>query len=158
MASWKEIRADVTGAFETLSVEEDWVWISVEGAGGTSNRRRSIPVIIDFHVHVIDPEIFEFTRDKNVFTGFGTLPPPAFGRGPVFREMTVAEAQIERMDKAGINLSVISCSTVLQGSSGADPKTDLDLCRRANDYVAGWDALQPPILAEAPPKRGRRKS
>lgn len=32
------------------------------------------------------------------------------------------------------------------------------LAQRLGGSVAGWDALQPPILAEAPPKRGRRKS
>ncbi|MER2225102.1 MAG: hypothetical protein ABS976_26290, partial [Rhodococcus sp. (in: high G+C Gram-positive bacteria)] len=32
------------------------------------------------------------------------------------------------------------------------------LAQRLGGSVAGWDALQPPVLAEAPPKRGRRKS
>lgn len=32
------------------------------------------------------------------------------------------------------------------------------LAQRLGGSVAGWDALQPPILVEAPPKRGRRKS
>ena len=32
------------------------------------------------------------------------------------------------------------------------------LAQRLGGSVAGWDALQPPITAEAPPKRGRRKS
>ena len=95
-------------------------------------------MIIDFHTHILEPTVFEITRDKNVFTGFGTMAPPDFGRGPVYREMTVAEAQIERMDEAGIDLAVLSASTVLQGSSWADPKVDLDLCRRTNDFIAEW--------------------
>ncbi len=95
-------------------------------------------MIIDFHVHVIDPAVFDIARDKNVFTGFGTRPPPAFGRGPVYREMTVAEAQVERMQRAGIDRAVISASTVLQGTSWADAATDLDLCRRTNNFIADW--------------------
>lgn len=100
-------------------------------------------MIVDFHVHILEPLVFEATRDHNVFTGFGTRPPPDFGRGPVYREMTVADAQIERMDRAGINLSVLSASTVLQSSSWADAATDLDLCRRTNDCVAEWVARHP---------------
>ncbi len=95
-------------------------------------------MIIDFHVHVIEPHVFEITRDKNVFTGFGTRPVPAFGRGDVMRQMTIPAVQVERMDKDGIDISVLSASTVLQGSSWADPALDLDLCRRTNDYIADW--------------------
>ena len=100
-------------------------------------------MIIDFHVHVLDPHVYDLTSGKNVFTGFGTLPPPGFGRGSVYREMTVAEVQVERMDEAGIDVSVLSPATVLQGSSWADPATDLDLCRRTNDFIADWVARYP---------------
>ncbi len=100
-------------------------------------------MIIDFHVHVLEPSVFEATRDKNVFTGFGTRPPPKFGRGSILREMTVAEAQVERMQRAGIDRSVLSASTVLQGSSWADAATDYDLCRRTNDFIADWVARFP---------------
>ena len=95
-------------------------------------------MIIDFHVHILEPDVFELTRDHNVFTGFGTRPPPEFGRGPIYREMTVAEAQVERLERAGIDRCVLSASTVLQGSSWADAASDFDLCRRSNDFIAGW--------------------
>jgi aminocarboxymuconate-semialdehyde decarboxylase len=100
-------------------------------------------MIVDFHVHVLEPRVFEIARDKNVFTGFGTEPPPALGRGSVMREMTIPEAQVERLGKAGIDLAVLSASTVLQGSSWADPATDLDLCRRTNDFIADWVGRYP---------------
>lgn len=100
-------------------------------------------MILDVHVHTLAPQVFEVTRDHNVFTGFGTRPPPDFGRGPVYREMTVVEAQIERMDRDGIDVSLLSASTVLQGSSWADPATDLDLCRRTNDHVSEWVRAHP---------------
>lgn len=100
-------------------------------------------MIIDFHTHVIEPDVYELTRDKNVFTGFGTLPPPAFGRGSIMRQMTVPEAQVERLEKDGIDLAVLSASTVLQSSSWADAATDLDLCRRTNDFIASWVNLYP---------------
>ena len=100
-------------------------------------------MIIDFHVHVLEPHVYEAMSEKNVFTGFGTRPPPAFGRGAVFREMTIPDVQIERMEKDGIDLAVLSPATVLQGSSWADPATDLELCRRTNDFIAGWVSRYP---------------
>ena len=100
-------------------------------------------MIIDFHVHVLEPAVFGVTRDKNVFAGFGTRPPQAFGRGSVHREMTVAEAQVERMRRVGIDRSVLTASTVLQGSSWTDPATDHDLCRRTYDFIADWAARFP---------------
>lgn len=100
-------------------------------------------MIVDFHVHILEPRVFEIARDKNVFTGFGTIPPPTLGRGSVMREMTIPEAQVERMEKSGIDVSVLSSSTVLQGSSWADPALDLELCRRVNDEVAKWTNLYP---------------
>jgi aminocarboxymuconate-semialdehyde decarboxylase len=51
--------------------------------------------------------------------------------------------EIEDMDARGIDLSVISSSTVLQGTSWADPQTDLELCRRCNDRIAEWVARYP---------------
>jgi aminocarboxymuconate-semialdehyde decarboxylase len=40
-------------------------------------------------------------------------------------------------------MSVVTSSTVLQGTSWADPRTDLELCRRCNDQVAEWVARYP---------------
>ena len=44
------------------------------------------------------------------------------------------------MDARGIDMSVVTASTVLQGTSWADPQTDLELCRRCNDTrpPTGW--------------------
>jgi aminocarboxymuconate-semialdehyde decarboxylase len=52
-------------------------------------------------------------------------------------------AEIEDMDARGIDMSVVSASTVLQGTSWADPQTDLALCRRCNDQAAAWVARHP---------------
>jgi aminocarboxymuconate-semialdehyde decarboxylase len=53
------------------------------------------------------------------------------------------KAEIEDMDARGIDVSVVSSSTVLQGTSWADPETDLELCRRCNDQAAAWVARHP---------------
>jgi aminocarboxymuconate-semialdehyde decarboxylase len=51
--------------------------------------------------------------------------------------------EIEDMDARGIDISVVSSSTVLQGTSWADPQQDLELCRRANDKTAEWATQYP---------------
>jgi aminocarboxymuconate-semialdehyde decarboxylase len=53
------------------------------------------------------------------------------------------ETEIEDLDARGIDVAVVTSSTVLQGTSWADPQTDLELCRRCNDTTADWVAKYP---------------
>jgi len=100
---------------------------------------------IDFHVHMLDAEVFKAATGKTVFTGFGANPAkaPRPGTEGLLARMMKPEAEIEDMDARGIDMSVITSSTVLQGTSWADPQSDLELCRRCNDTVAGWVARYP---------------
>jgi aminocarboxymuconate-semialdehyde decarboxylase len=52
-------------------------------------------------------------------------------------------AEIADMDARGIDTAVVSASTVLQGTSWADPATDQALCRRCNEQAADWVARFP---------------
>src|SRR4051794_19229084 len=47
------------------------------------------------------------------------------------------------MDRRGIDMNVISSATVIQGTSWADPQTDLVLNKRCNDRVADWVVKHP---------------
>ncbi|HKF99269.1 MAG TPA: amidohydrolase family protein, partial [Xanthobacteraceae bacterium] len=47
------------------------------------------------------------------------------------------------MDRRGVDIHVISSSTVIQGTSWADARTELDLVRRINDRAAEWCAAHP---------------
>jgi aminocarboxymuconate-semialdehyde decarboxylase len=100
---------------------------------------------IDFHVHMIDAHVFRASTDKTVFTGFGAAPAaaPRPGAAALLERMMRPEAVIEDMDARGIDMAVVTASTVLQGTSWADPQTDLDLCRRCNDTVSEWVAKHP---------------
>jgi aminocarboxymuconate-semialdehyde decarboxylase len=53
------------------------------------------------------------------------------------------ESVLEDMDARGIDMAVVTSSTVLQGTSWADPQADLELCRRCNATVAEWAAKYP---------------
>lgn len=102
-------------------------------------------MIIDFHVHMLDEHVFRASTNKTVFSGFGAN--PATEPRPGVRELLMRsmrpEAILEDMDARGIDMAVVTASTVLQGTSWADPQTDLELCRRCNATAAEWQAMYP---------------
>jgi aminocarboxymuconate-semialdehyde decarboxylase len=102
-------------------------------------------MIVDFHVHMLDEHVFRASTNKTVFSGFGASPAtePRPGARELLARMMRPEAVIEDMDARGIDLAVLTSSTVLQGTSWADPQTDLELCRRCNATVAEWAARYP---------------
>jgi len=101
--------------------------------------------VVDFHVHMLEPEVFKASTNKTVFTGFGATPAtaPRPGVQQLMGRMFDPRAEIEDMDARGIDMSVVSSSTVLQGTSWAEPATDLELCGRCNDQAAEWVAQYP---------------
>ena len=108
-------------------------------------QRGDLPLVVDFHVHMLVKEVFAASTNKTVFTGFGASPAgaPRPGVQQLMGRMFDPRAEIDDMDERGVDISVISASTVLQGTSWADPATDLDLCRRCNDQAAAWVAEFP---------------
>jgi aminocarboxymuconate-semialdehyde decarboxylase len=102
-------------------------------------------MIVDFHVHMLDEHVFRASTNKTVFSGFGAHPAsePRPGARDLLQRMMRPEALIEDMDARGIDVAVLTASTVLQGTSWADPQTDLELCRRCNATVAEWAAKHP---------------
>ena len=105
---------------------------------------RATPVI-DFHAHMLEPEVFKASTNRTVFTGFGATPmgAPRPGAANLMARMFDPRAELDDMDARGIDMAVISASTVLQGTSWADPAEDARLCRRCNDQAADWVARHP---------------
>ena len=108
-------------------------------------RHDDLPLVVDFHAHMLEKEVFNASTNKTVFTGFGATPAtaPRPGAQQLMGRMFDPKAEIEDMDARGIDMSVVTASTVLQGTSWADPQTDLALCRRCNDQAADWAAQYP---------------
>jgi aminocarboxymuconate-semialdehyde decarboxylase len=106
-----------------------------------------VPPVIDFHAHVIEPVVFKQCIDHSVATGFGARPMPLPEKdGPgwnLFGGMVDPALQIRDMDRKGIDINVISTSTVVQSSWWAEPKLAAELERRANERIAEWVALHP---------------
>jgi hypothetical protein len=83
--------------------------------------------VIDFHAHVIEPEVYKQTIDHSAATGFGARPMGLPEKGSpmwnLFGGMLDPKIQIRDMDQKGIDIGVISTSTVvskhLVGGTGA---------------------------------------
>lgn len=100
------------------------------------------PPVIDFHVHMLERETFRASTNKTVFTGFGAnpMPAPRPGAAGLIERMFDPAAIIADLDARGVDIGVVSASTVLQGASWADAETDAALSRRCNDQAADWQA------------------
>jgi aminocarboxymuconate-semialdehyde decarboxylase len=100
------------------------------------------PIVVDFHSHILEPYVQKMAAGRTVTSGFGAqaeMPrPPGSRREQWFRQMMEPEAQIEGMSKMGVDMSVISSSTVIQWTGWASPQTQLELDRRINDMIADW--------------------
>jgi aminocarboxymuconate-semialdehyde decarboxylase len=110
--------------------------------------KHDLPLVVDFHVHMLEEAVFKASTNKTVFTGFGANPvsAPRPGTAQLMQRMFDPQLEIEDMDARGIDMSVVTSSTVLQGTSWADPRLDLELCRRCNDKAAEWVARYPTRL------------
>jgi aminocarboxymuconate-semialdehyde decarboxylase len=111
----------------------------------TLNHPPKPALVIDFHAHMLEREVFAASTNRTVFTGFGATPAAAPRPGAVslMARMLDPQAEIADMDVRGIDMAVVTASTVLQGTSWADPQTDLALCQRCNDQAADWVAQHP---------------
>jgi len=94
---------------------------------------------------MLDEHVFKASSNRTVFTGFGANPvtEPRPGARELLRRMMKPESVIEDMDARGIDMAVVTASTVLQGTSWADSQTDLELCRRCNATASEWEAKYP---------------
>lgn len=99
--------------------------------------------VVDIHAHIAVPSFFEEAQPHSVFTGFGTRAAPALGRGGIMDVLTNQSAQLEDMDRRGIDISVISLTTVLQPVTWGDDRREAELCRIANNFLAEWVVKQP---------------
>jgi aminocarboxymuconate-semialdehyde decarboxylase len=107
--------------------------------------------VIDFHAHVVEPEIYAKTVNHNVVSGFGArpmnLPEKGSSRWGVFSRMVEPAVQISDMDRNGVDINVISTSLVSQSTWWAEPRLAAELDRRANEQIARWVQMHPQRFA-----------
>jgi aminocarboxymuconate-semialdehyde decarboxylase len=114
-------------------------------SGGISQASRRV---VDFHAHVLHPDIYAQTVNHNVISGFGARrmderPQRDSPRWPLFAKMIHPNAQIADMEARGIAHSVIATSTVSQSTFFAEPGHAADMDRQANEGIADWVRRHP---------------
>ncbi len=102
-----------------------------------------MPPVIDFHAHVVDPEVYARAVNHNAISGFGAhpegpRPEPGTLRAGYYERYSSPEAQLKDMDALGIDIHVISSTGVSQSSWWAEPNLAAELDRHANQWIAQW--------------------
>jgi len=110
--------------------------------------------IIDFHAHVVVPEVYSMAGEHNIFS---ELPSDAGvteemrntikqrGRR-VLERMGDIDERLAQMDAMGVDVQVLSASLVHQSLEWADAQTSLRLARITNDWIAKASAAHPSRL------------
>src|SRR5262245_1485177 len=104
-------------------------------------------MIVDFHAHVWHPEIVRLTGNRNVSFGWGAQPfvepPSGSARALQLAPMSDPLLQIADMDRRGIDLFVLSSTTVSHSTSWAEPAEQARLEALSNDLIGEWVVSYP---------------
>jgi aminocarboxymuconate-semialdehyde decarboxylase len=102
---------------------------------------------IDFHTHILHPDLMVQAEDKVVITGFGMRPAqprlPGSRRDVNYGVMLDPARHVAAMDRRGVDKHVISSSTVIQGTYWSSADEEPALCRIMNDTMGLWVAAYP---------------
>src|SRR5262245_59468274 len=106
---------------------------------------------IDFHAHIIVPEVYAVAAEHNIFSELPTDPGVTDEMrskikeraGTVLARMSDATDRLAKMDAMGVDVQVLSASLVHQGLEWADAQTSLKLARTTIDWIAKAVASAP---------------
>jgi aminocarboxymuconate-semialdehyde decarboxylase len=112
----------------------------------TRGRARK-PVAIDFHAHIVVPEVFAVTQKHGLHARLGLGPVAALGDArrseEVMRKMSGTTERLADMDAMGVDIQVISPSLVHSSSYWAEGAEAIALDRTTNDALAAMVATNP---------------
>lgn len=100
-------------------------------------------MVVDFHVHVLQPEVQRRTGNRTVLGGWGTRGSGPDRQGSRTRGMLDPELQLAAMDRRGVDVHVLSASLVAQYTGWAEPPEQAELERLSNDQIAAWVEAHP---------------
>lgn len=112
--------------------------------GSQGQAGRSLPLAVDFHAHILLPELYSITAPYSVFAR--SIADPAMSDEArrnarersdlVCARMADVTERIARMDEMGIDIQVLSASLVHHCTYSAPPEQSLRLERKLNDHMA----------------------
>src|SRR5436190_1277632 len=99
--------------------------------------------VVDFHAHVIVPEIYALAAEHNIFAELPSDPGVTDEMqakikeraGLVLHHMSDVTERLDRMDAMGVDVQVLSASLVHQGLEWADAQQSLRLARATNNWI-----------------------
>src|SRR5437762_1856199 len=99
--------------------------------------------VIDFHAHILVPEVYAVAAEHNIFSELPTDPgvtDEMRGKikeraGMVLGRMSDMTERLARMEAMGVDIQVLTASLVHQGLEWADAQTSLRLARVTNDWI-----------------------
>jgi aminocarboxymuconate-semialdehyde decarboxylase len=120
--------------------------------GNSSSRARERP--IDFHAHVVVPEVYDVAAAHNIFSELPTDPGVTdemrdkikARAAVVLGRMSDISERMAKMDAMGVDVQVLSASLVHQGLEWANAQLSLRLARTTNDWIARAVATHPERL------------
>jgi len=103
---------------------------------------------IDFHAHVLEQHVLERALPNSVFGAFGARPEaarpePGSRMALAHERMLDPEKRLADMDERGVDVQVLSSSTVMQYTGWADPALQLELEQQVNDAIADLCRFRP---------------
>ncbi len=108
------------------------------------------PVVVDFHAHMVMPEILATTYERSLFARSTQKVGPDGRPEPMpegtTRQMTDMALRLKHMDERGIDIQVVSPSILHQCTYMLDPAEALELDRLGNERVAEAVAQHPERL------------
>ena len=101
-----------------------------------ANWRRLCPICVDCHAHFLDEKTLDIAQPRSAASGLSR-------DLPIMRKMLEPALQIEDMDRRGIDRSIISSATVIQGLWFAEGDQATELNRHLNNVAADWVSRHP---------------
>ncbi len=100
--------------------------------GKTSTRKK--PFIIDFHGHIVNPEVFEITQKNSLHSRIGLGKQTSLG-GNKHSELTMHRMldmphRLRNMNKMGIDMQVISPSLIHHNTEPMAPLRALEIVQK----------------------------
>ena len=96
---------------------------------------------IDFHAHLLERAVLDRVLPNSVFGSFGVHPEhaatePGSRMAQAHERMLDPSLRLVDMDARGVDVQVLSSSTVMQYTGWAEPSLQLELEARVNDAIA----------------------